>query len=178
MPDHFRLESASRDVANSTMPSSSLNKDASMDIEDIGSVSVDPSPAPSTASSPRARASSLSAITLSVEDCPNCHRSDCPSLQPPQPGYFTRAQVAQHNTPTDCWITSHGIVYDVTRFLHSHPGGEAALLRRARTGQDASQDYDFHSTLAKRVWLKMAIGRLSECPRKPAAQQGDECAVM
>lgn len=40
------------------------------------------------------------------------------------------AEVAKHNTKKSCWIVLDSNVYDVTRFLGSHPGGAAILLRQ------------------------------------------------
>ncbi len=31
----------------------------------------------------------------------------------------------------DTWIVIHGMVYDVTNFLNSHPGGPESILQRA-----------------------------------------------
>lgn len=45
---------------------------------------------------------------------------------------------------TDCWVAVHGKVYDVTKFLSSHPGGKKVLLKAS--GTDASKQFDaFHS---------------------------------
>ena len=35
----------------------------------------------------------------------------------------TLAEIAAHNSPSDCWVVIHGQVYDVTEFLTRHPGG-------------------------------------------------------
>lgn len=36
---------------------------------------------------------------------------------------LTVKDVSKHNTPTDCWMTVRGTVYDITEFLPQHPGG-------------------------------------------------------
>lgn len=38
------------------------------------------------------------------------------------------AEVQQHTSPTDAWIVIAGKVYDVTKFLDSHPGGVEVLM--------------------------------------------------
>jgi cytochrome b involved in lipid metabolism len=43
------------------------------------------------------------------------------------------AEVANHNTRESCWIVIDSKVYDVTSFLHQHPGGAAILLRQGGT---------------------------------------------
>ena len=49
-------------------------------------------------------------------------------------------EVAEHNNQESCWCTIHGVVYDLTSFLHSHPGGSAILIKYA--GKDASRPFD------------------------------------
>jgi hypothetical protein len=110
-------------------------------------------PTPKSPRSPR--------VSVGFVECPTCGRPTCPSLAP-SVGYFSRAQVASHNAPGDMWLTANGVVYDVSRFLKRHPGGEASLLSRA--GQDASRDYAFHSKQAQRQWERLAVGRVSACP--------------
>jgi L-lactate dehydrogenase (cytochrome) len=44
---------------------------------------------------------------------------------------WTAAEVAQHNSPESCWVIISGHVYDLTDFLHNHPGGVDIILRFA-----------------------------------------------
>ncbi len=46
---------------------------------------------------------------------------------------YTKEEVAKHNKSSDCWLILDGEVYDVTKFLESHPGGEEILLDLAGT---------------------------------------------
>ena len=41
---------------------------------------------------------------------------------------FTAAEVEKHNTEGSCYVTVGNIVYDVTDFLESHPGGPGLIL--------------------------------------------------
>ena len=52
---------------------------------------------------------------------------------------FTAKQVSAHTTPTDCWMTISGAVYDVSAFLDEHPGGDEVMLELA--GQDATEAF-------------------------------------
>ncbi|KAL6044822.1 fatty acid alpha-hydroxylase [Balamuthia mandrillaris] len=71
---------------------------------------------------------------------------------------FTREEVATHNTEKSCWLIVGHKVYDVTPFLHKHPAGANSILRHA--GTDATEDFNFHSKSAQRLWDKYLIGRL------------------
>ncbi|CAE7910201.1 CYTB5-D, partial [Symbiodinium sp. KB8] len=55
-------------------------------------------------------------------------------------GGISLADVAKHNTKTDCWVVVDGQVLDVTSFLSEHPGGELAILTFA--GKDATEEFN------------------------------------
>ncbi len=42
---------------------------------------------------------------------------------PSTPKTYTLAEVSQHKTENDCWTAVNGGVYDLSPFVHSHPGG-------------------------------------------------------
>jgi len=48
----------------------------------------------------------------------------------------SKAELAHHNTDTDCWVSLYGKVYDFTDFLEEHPAGAEALLEYG--GKDGS----------------------------------------
>ncbi|KAK9160019.1 hypothetical protein Syun_006360 [Stephania yunnanensis] len=65
---------------------------------------------------------------------------------------FTLAEVSLHNTAKDCWLIIGGKVYDVTKFLEDHPGGDE--------GKDATDDFEDvgHSTSARAMMDEYYIG--------------------
>lgn len=40
---------------------------------------------------------------------------------------FTMEEVAKHSSASDCWMAISGKVYDVTKYIGSHPGGDMIL---------------------------------------------------
>ena len=77
----------------------------------------------------------------------------------------TRADLAKHKTRGDLWFSIHGKVYNVTKYLDDHPGGEEVLLDRG--GQDASEDFEDvgHSREARKVLAKFEVGELPPSER-------------
>jgi len=74
---------------------------------------------------------------------------------------YTRKQVAEHNKEKDAWIIINGNVYNMTKFLLIHPGGEKVVLDLL--GDDASED--FHMNHPKEnlfIIEKYKIGTISE----------------
>jgi L-lactate dehydrogenase (cytochrome) len=53
---------------------------------------------------------------------------------------YTVEEVAEHATKTDCWIIIKQMVYDVSEFMKSHPGGSAIMMNVA--GQDATEYFE------------------------------------
>ncbi|KAH6765840.1 cytochrome B5 isoform D [Perilla frutescens var. hirtella] len=81
---------------------------------------------------------------------------------------FTLAEVSQHNTNKDCWLLISGKVYDVTKFLDDHPGGDEVLL--TSTGKDATDDFEDvgHSSTARAMLDEYYVGDIdsSSVPSK------------
>ncbi|CAO2839899.1 unnamed protein product [Amaranthus hypochondriacus] len=71
---------------------------------------------------------------------------------------FTLSQVSEHNSSKDCWLVISGKVYDVTKFLEDHPGGDEVLL--SATGKDATDDFEDvgHSSTARAMMDEMYVG--------------------
>ncbi|TFK71889.1 oxidoreductase [Pluteus cervinus] len=76
---------------------------------------------------------------------------------------LTTEDVAHHNTSSSCWVSRNGKVYDVTSFLHDHPGGDDLILNHA--GKDVGEvmkdevEHD-HSESAYEMLEEYVIGRL------------------
>ncbi|KAI8817949.1 cytochrome b5-like heme/steroid binding domain-containing protein [Fimicolochytrium jonesii] len=70
------------------------------------------------------------------------------------------SELAAHNTRDDLWIVVDGKVYDCTKFLDEHPGGEEVIVEVA--GQDASEAFEEigHSDDARQLLETLLVGRL------------------
>nr|KAG5708033.1 hypothetical protein BaRGS_025171 [Batillaria attramentaria] len=81
------------------------------------------------------------------------------------PPTFTRRDVMKHCDSDSCWIIVEDKVYDVTRFLRQHPGGDDIILEYA--GHDASAAFwdKGHSNDAHRMLREYYIGDLKEIVR-------------
>ncbi|KAK6940534.1 Cytochrome b5-like heme/steroid binding domain [Dillenia turbinata] len=73
---------------------------------------------------------------------------------------FTLAEVSEHNSREDCWLIIDGKVYDVTKFLDDHPGGDEVLI--SATGKDATDDFEDvgHSTSARAMLDEYYVGNI------------------
>ncbi|KAG0489292.1 hypothetical protein HPP92_008103 [Vanilla planifolia] len=73
---------------------------------------------------------------------------------------YALSDVSKHNSREDCWLVINGKVYDVTRFMEDHPGGDEVLL--AVTGKDASNDFEDvgHSSTAKAMMEEYYVGEI------------------
>eukprot|EP00093_Oithona_nana_P012290 12290.XXX_527355_527904_1 [CDS] Oithona nana genome sequencing. len=66
----------------------------------------------------------------------------------------------------------HDKVYDVTKFLDEHPGGEEILIENA--GQDSTEAFEDvgHSTDAREMMKEYLLGELQESDRKGTVDTG------
>ena len=80
---------------------------------------------------------------------------------------YTWEEIQKHNTNTSLWIVVHNKVYDVSRFMEEHPGGEEVLLEQA--GGDATNAFEDvgHSQDARELQKNYLIGELAEPDSKP-----------
>ena len=70
------------------------------------------------------------------------------------------------------WIVIHDKVYDVTKWLDDHPGGEDVLMENS--GTDASEPWEDigHSSEAREKMKKYQIGELRQEDRKNRKDKG------
>lgn len=78
---------------------------------------------------------------------------------------ITLDEVKQHNSRDSVWFVIHNKVYDVTKFMEEHPGGEEVLLEQA--GKNASEIFEdvSHSADAKDLMKTYLVGELPENER-------------
>ncbi|XP_030568721.1 probable cytochrome b5 isoform X2 [Drosophila novamexicana] len=76
------------------------------------------------------------------------------------------AEVKKHNKPNDLWVIIEDKVYDLTKFLKEHPGGEDSL--KSVAGRDGTKEFiDVgHSQEARQIMKKFLIGNLAACDIK------------
>ncbi|KAJ8482643.1 hypothetical protein ONZ45_g14874 [Pleurotus djamor] len=67
-------------------------------------------------------------------------------------------ELRQHKTKDSLYVLIHGKVYDVTKFLDEHPGGDEVIL--AEAGQDATEAFEDvgHSDEARALLPGMLVG--------------------
>lgn len=74
-------------------------------------------------------------------------------------GHITVSEVARHNNRDDCWVVIDGQVYDATKFVKEHPGGE---ILTTWAGADATDVFGaFHPDEAADMLSSMHVGPLA-----------------
>jgi cytochrome b involved in lipid metabolism len=76
--------------------------------------------------------------------------------------YYTMDDIKKHNKKTDAWLVINKKVYDVTKWVPDHPGGNIILKG---VGKDATELYNTihsHGVFANNVLKKYYIGKLKQ----------------
>ncbi|KAJ5825925.1 Cytochrome b5 [Penicillium riverlandense] len=73
---------------------------------------------------------------------------------------YTLEEVQRHNKPDDVWIVLHNKVYEVTKYLEDHPGGNAILIEVAGTDATEAFEETGHSDEARDELAKYYLGDL------------------
>ncbi|KAI1472889.1 cytochrome b5 [Daldinia caldariorum] len=81
---------------------------------------------------------------------------------------YTYQDIAEHNTKKDLFVVIHDKVYDCTKFVDEHPGGEEVLLDVG--GQDATEAFEDvgHSDEARETLEQLLVGTLKRQPGDPS----------
>ncbi|XP_038662324.1 cytochrome b5 [Scyliorhinus canicula] len=84
----------------------------------------------------------------------------------PTVNYITMEEVNTHSSCKSTWLVLHDKVYDVTKFLEEHPGGEEVLFEQA--GGDATESFEDvgHSSDARDMLKQYFIGELDLADRR------------
>jgi cytochrome b involved in lipid metabolism len=76
-------------------------------------------------------------------------------------GIVSSAEMALHNTPSDCWVLIGGTVYDLSNFAPTHPGGARLITDHCAT--DATEEYKLEHPLSLLQTLQSTvIGTMEE----------------
>ncbi|KAM3079646.1 hypothetical protein ACMFMG_006059 [Clarireedia jacksonii] len=83
---------------------------------------------------------------------------------------ITYKEVAEHKTKKDLYMVISDLVYDATKFVDEHPGGEEVLLDVG--GQDATDAFEDvgHSDEAREILKGLLVGKLKRVDGDPAAK--------
>ena len=59
-----------------------------------------------------------------------------------RPRYFTSAEIAVHNIPSDCWVSFLGVVFNLTSLCEKYGGDILLKPIIAHAGKDISHWFD------------------------------------
>lgn len=87
--------------------------------------------------------------------------------------YYTLEEIQKHKDSKSTWVILHHKVYDLTKFLEEHPGGEEVL--REQAGGDATENFEDvgHSTDARELSKTYIIGELHPDDRPKIAKPSE-----
>ncbi|CAG0889257.1 unnamed protein product [Darwinula stevensoni] len=85
---------------------------------------------------------------------------------------YTLKEISEHNTQASTWVVIHDSIYDVTKFLDEHPGGEEVLLEQG--GKIATEQFEDvgHSSDARELMKQYKIGELHEDDKQHTKEKG------
>ncbi|KAG0504993.1 hypothetical protein M758_N003300 [Ceratodon purpureus] len=86
------------------------------------------------------------------------------------------AEIGKHKSESDLWVVVDGVVYDISRFVDTHPGGVEVILEymhlkdvgklmRGEEGDTPSSHSHSHSNYAFRMLQQFRIGLVTEFQR-------------
>ncbi|KAL6829623.1 hypothetical protein J3E69DRAFT_354960 [Trichoderma sp. SZMC 28015] len=81
---------------------------------------------------------------------------------------YSQKEIELHNSAGDAWMVIHGEVYDVTKYIQSHPGGVDVLIEAAGTNASEAFDNAGHSDDAFDLMVPLRIGKLKGYKKRKA----------
>ncbi|UKZ75583.1 hypothetical protein TrVFT333_003271 [Trichoderma virens FT-333] len=81
---------------------------------------------------------------------------------------YSLQEVGLHNNAGDAWMVIYGEIYDVTKYIQSHPGGVEVLVEAAGTNASEVFDNAGHSDDAFDLMVPLRIGKLKGYKKRKA----------
>ncbi|KAJ9193476.1 hypothetical protein DTO166G4_3217 [Paecilomyces variotii] len=75
---------------------------------------------------------------------------------------FSLKDIEGHNTKSDLWVAIHGKVYDITKYIQDHPGGQDLLIDVGGTDATGAFEDVGHSEDASEILEQYLIGTLKD----------------
>lgn len=72
---------------------------------------------------------------------------------------YSLEELSRHKEMGNVWIRMGKKVYDVSGWVHRHPGGASAIINHAG-GEDCKPHYAFHRKSSRKLWDQFYIGRV------------------
>ena len=82
------------------------------------------------------------------------------TITSPSDKTYTIAQLSTHNNKSDCWLAIEGSVYDVTKFIDQHPGGEEILKGCGKDATSLFNSVPNHADEGRELLPSYFIGKL------------------
>lgn len=74
---------------------------------------------------------------------------------------YTQEELAKHSTKEDCWLVVDNNVYDVTKFIPMHKGGDQILLGCGKDATELFKSNEKHGISAQKMLQGLQIGILA-----------------
>jgi len=74
---------------------------------------------------------------------------------------LSAAEVAKHNSSSDCWLIIENKVYDISEYLGTHPGGRAIIIQYCGTEATHAFETVNHSRVALSHLDSIYLGNLA-----------------
>jgi cytochrome b involved in lipid metabolism len=75
---------------------------------------------------------------------------------------YTLADISTHSTSTDCYMAISGKIYDVTKYINSHPGGDVIVEGCGKDATELFTEERKHAGRAESLLPEFEIGILKQ----------------